>query len=90
MLIKQLRLDLTFFKPLANFPTEKCELDCGLELKANIFQLRLILVLEGYDYSSHVISRNLPEACDGCWSATLELIKGTNGGVDKVVRVVQA
>ena len=32
---------------------------------------------------------NLPEACNGCWSATLELIKVLMADNDKVVRVVQ-
>jgi len=55
LLIKQLRFDLTFFKVLANFPTDKYGLDCGLELNAKVFQLRPnnvsgVLVLEGCDY----------------------------------------
>ena len=45
--------------------------------------------LKGMTTGVTSFSANLPEACDGCWSVTLELIKGTNGGVDKVVRVVQ-
>ena len=62
LLINQLRFGLTFFKVLANFPTDKYGLDCGLELNAKVFQLRLnnvsgVLVLEGYDYSGHIISR---------------------------------
>ena len=52
LLINQLRFGLTFLKILANFPTDKCGLDCGLELNAKVFQLRLnnvsrVLVLEG-------------------------------------------
>ena len=62
LLINQLRFGLTFFKVLANFPTDKYGLDCGLELNAKVFQLHLnnvsgALVFEGYDYSSHIISR---------------------------------
>ena len=62
LLINQLRFRLTFFKVLANFPTDKYGLDCGLELIAKVFQLRLnnisgVLVLEGYDYSSRIIPR---------------------------------
>ena len=61
LLINQLQFGLTFFKVLANFPTAKYGLYCGLELIAKVFQLRLdnvsgVLVLEGYDYSSHSIS----------------------------------
>ena len=61
LFINQLRFGLTFFKVLANFPTDKYRLDCGLELNAKVFQLHLnnvsgVLVLEGYDYSSHIIS----------------------------------
>ena len=41
LLINQLRFGLTFFKILANFPIDKYGLDCGLELNAKIFQLRL-------------------------------------------------
>ena len=63
LLINQLRFGLTFLKVLANFPTDKYGLDCGLELNARVFQLCLnnvsrVLVLEGYDYSGHVISRH--------------------------------
>ena len=52
LLINQLRFGLTFFKVLANFPTDKYGLDCGLELNAKVFQLRLnnvsgVLALEG-------------------------------------------
>jgi hypothetical protein len=62
LLINQLRFGLTFSKVLANFPTDKYGLDCGLELNAKVFQLRLnnvsrVLALEGYDYSGHIISR---------------------------------
>ena len=62
LLINQLRSGLLFFKVLANFPTDKYGFDCGLELNAKVFQLHLnnvsgVLVLEGYDYSSHIISR---------------------------------
>ena len=62
LLINQLQFGLTFFKVLANFPTDKYGLDCGLELNAKVFQLCLnkvsgVLVLEGNDYSSHIISR---------------------------------
>ena len=51
LLITQLWFGLTFFKVLANFPTDKYGLDCGLELDAKVFQLRLnisrVLVLVG-------------------------------------------
>ena len=62
LLINQLRFGLTFFKVLDNFLTDKYGLDCGLELNAKVFQLRLnnvsgVLVLEGYDYSGLIISR---------------------------------
>ena len=63
LLINQLQSGLTFFRVLANFPTDKYGLDCGLELNAKVFQLHLnnhvsgVLILEGYDYSSHIISR---------------------------------
>ena len=47
---------------MANFQTDEYGLDFGLELNAKVFQLRLknvsgVLVLEGYDYSGHIISR---------------------------------
>ena len=94
MLINQLRLGLTFFKLLPNFPTQKYGLDCGLELKAKIFQLRLnnvsrALVLEGYDYSSQVISRQSSRSLQWLLVSNFRVDKGINGGVDKVVRVVQ-
>ena len=38
LLINQLRFGLTFFKVLANFPTDKNGLDCGLKLNAKVFQ----------------------------------------------------
>ena len=62
LLINQLRFGLTFLKVLADFLTDKYGLDYGLELNAKIFQLRLnnvsgVLVLEGYDNSSHIVSR---------------------------------
>ena len=41
LLINQLRFGLTFFKVLANFPTDKFGLDGGLELNAKVFQQRL-------------------------------------------------
>ena len=41
----------SLIKVLANFPTDKYGLDCGLELNAKVFQLRLknVGVLEGYE-----------------------------------------
>ena len=65
---------------LANFPTDKYGLDCGLDLNAKVFQLRLSILAESWSLKG-IITRvtslptNLPEACNGCWSATLELIK---------------
>ena len=41
LLIDQLRFSVTFFKVLANFPTDKYGLDCGSELNAKVVQLRL-------------------------------------------------
>ena len=41
LLIYQLRFVFTFLKVLANFPTDKYGLDCGLELNAKVFQLCL-------------------------------------------------
>ena len=66
MLINQLRFGLTFFKVLANSPTDKYGLDCALELNAKVFQLRLnnvsgVLVLEGYDCSVTSFPANLPQ-----------------------------
>ena len=60
LLINQLRFGLTFFKVLANFPTHKYGVDCGLELNAKVFQLRLnnisgVLVLEGGLLISHLL-----------------------------------
>ena len=94
LLINQLQFGLTFFKVLANFPTDKYGLDCGLEFNAKIFQLRLnnvsgILVLEGYDYSSHIISRQSSRSLQWLLVSNSRVDKSINGGVDKVVRVVQ-
>ena len=93
-LINQLRFGLTFFKVLANFPTDKCGLDCGLELNTKVFQLRLsnvsgVLVLERYDYSSHIISRQSSRSLQWLLVSNSRVDKGINGGVGKVVRVVQ-
>jgi len=81
LLINQLRFDLTFFKVMANFPTDKYRLGYGLELNAKVFQLRLnnvsgVLVLEGYDYSSHIISRQS--------FRSLQWLLVSNSRVDKV------
>ena len=80
LLINQLRFGLTFFKVLANFPTDKTGLDCGLKLNAKVFQLRLHNVSESWSLkgmTTRVTSfpANLPESCNGCWSVTLEWIK---------------
>ena len=94
LLLNQLRFGLTFFKVLANFPTDKYGLDCGLELNAKVFQLCLnnvsgVLVLEGYDYSSHIISRQSSRSLQWLLVSNSRVDKSINGGVDKVVRVVQ-
>ena len=94
LFINQLRFGLTFFKVLANFPTNKYGLDCGLELNAKVFQLCLnnvsgVLVLEGYDSSSHIISRQSSRSLQWLLVSNSRVDKGINGGVDKVVRVVQ-
>ena len=94
LLINQLRFGLTFFKVLANFSIDKYGLDCGLELNAQVFQLHLnnisgVLVLGGYDYSSHLISRQSSRSLQWLLVSNSLLDKGINGGVDKVVRVVQ-
>ena len=65
---------------LANFPTDKYGLDCGLDLNAKVFQLRLnnisgVLVLEGYDYSSHILSCQI--------SRSLQWLLVSNSRVDK-------
>ena len=94
MLINQLRFGLTFINVLANSPTDKYGLDCGLELNAKVFQLRLnnvsrVLVLEGYDYSGHIISRQSYPSLQRLLVSNSRVDKGIDGGVDKVVRVVQ-
>ena len=94
LLINQLRFGLAFFKVLANFPSYKYGLDCGLELNAKVLQLRLnnvggVLVLEGYDYSSHIISRQSSRSLQWLLVSNLRVDKGINGGVGKVVGVVQ-
>ena len=94
LLINQLRFCLTFFKVLVNFPTDKYGLDCGLELNAKVFQLHLnnisgVLVLEGYDYSSHIIPRQSSRSLQRLLVSNSRVDKSINGGVDKVVRVVQ-
>ncbi|PFX13104.1 TNF receptor-associated factor 6 [Stylophora pistillata] len=50
---------------LANFPTDKYGLDCGLEPNAKVFQLRLnnvsgVLVLEGKSTDENLTPKNLP------------------------------
>ena len=94
LLINQRRFGLTFFKVLANFATDKYGLDCGLELNANVFQLRLnnvsgVLVLEGYDYSSHIISHQSSRSLQWLLVSNSRVDKGVNDGLGKVVRVVQ-
>ena len=94
LLINQLRFGLTFLKVLANFPTDKYRLDCCLELNAKVLQLHLnivsgVLVLEGYDYSSHIISRQSSRSLQWLLVSNSQVDKGINGRVGKVVRVVQ-
>ena len=94
LLIYQLRFVFTFLKVLANFPIDKYGLDCGLELNAKVFQLCLnnvsrVLVLEGYDYSGHVISRHFSRSLQWLLVRNSRVYEGINGGVDKVMRVVQ-
>ena len=94
LLINQLRFGLTFFKVLANSPTDKYGLDCDLELNAKVFQLHLnnvseVLVLEGYEYSGHIISRQSSPSMQWLLVSNSRVDKGIDGGVDKVVRVVQ-
>ena len=84
LLINQLRFGLTFFKVLANFPTDKNGLDCGLKLNAKVFQLRLhnvsgVLVLERYDYSSHIISRQSSRILQWLLVSNSRVDKGING-----------
>ena len=95
LLINQPRFGLTFFKVLANFQTDKYGLDCGLELNAKVFQLHLnnvsgVLVLEGYDYSSHIISRQSSRSLQWLVVSKSRVHKGIKGGVNRVVRVVQS
>jgi len=94
LLIGQLRFGLTFLRVLANFPTYKYGLDCGLELNAGVFRLRLdnvgrVLVLEGCDCSGHIISREFSRSLQWLLVSNSRVDKGINGGVDKVMRVVQ-
>ena len=85
LLIKQLRFGLSFFKVLANFPTDKYGLDCGLEHNAKVFQLRLnsvsgVLVLEGL-----ILSRQSSRGLQWLLVSNFRVDKGINGGVCKVV-----
>ena len=94
LLINQLRFGLTFFKVLDNFPTDRYGQDWGLELNAKVFQLCLsnvsgVLVLEGYDYSSHIISRQSSRSLQWLLVSNSRVDKSINGGVGKLVRVVQ-
>ena len=65
--------------------TDKYGLDCGLELNAKVFQLRLnnvsgVLVLEEHDYSSHVISRQSSRSLQWLLVSNSRADKGINGG----------
>ena len=76
LLMNQLRFGLTFFKVLANFLTDKYGLDCGLELNAKVFQLRLNNVkkswsLKGMTTRVTSFPANLPEACNELEQLTL-------------------
>ena len=90
LLINQLWFGHTFFKVFkANFPTDKYGLDCGLELNAKVFQLCLnnvsgVLVLEGYDYSSHIISHQSSQNLQWLLVSNSRVDKGINGRVDKL------
>ena len=89
LLINQLRYSLAFFKVLANFATDKYGLDCGLELNAKVWLLHLnnisgVLVLEGYDCSSHIISRQSFRRLQWLLISKSQADKGINGEVDKV------
>ena len=84
LLINQLQFGLRFLKVLANFPTDKYGLDCGLELNAKLFQLRLnnvsrVLVLEGYDYSGHIISHQCSRSLQWLLVSNSRVDKGING-----------
>ena len=48
-----------------------------------------VLVLEGYDYSSHIISRQSSRGLQWLLVSNSRVDKAINGGVDKAVRVVQ-
>ena len=57
----------------------------GLELNAKIFQLRLnnvsrVLVLEGYDYSSHIISCQSSRRLQWLLVSNFRVDKGINDG----------
>ena len=89
LLINQLRLYLIFFKVLANFWTDKYGLDCGLEINAKVFQLHLnnvsgVLVLEEYDYSGYVISRQFSRSLQWLLVSNSRVGKDINGRVDKI------
>ena len=80
LLINQLWFVLTFLKVLANFPTDKYGLDCGLELMVRSFNCVLTMLAESWSLkgmTTWVMSflAIFLEACNGCWSATLELTK---------------
>ena len=65
--------------------TDKYGLDCGLELNAKVFQLRLknvsgVLVLEEHDYSSHIISRQSSRSLQWLLVSNSRADKGINGG----------
>ena len=66
LLIYQLRFVFTFLKVLANFPTDKYGLDCGLGLNAKVFQLCLNNVSRSLkslfsrlDYPHHLINSTI-------------------------------
>jgi len=58
LLINQLRFGLTFLKVLANFPTDKYGLVCGLELiNAKVFQISFLRLLLWILYLHLMITR---------------------------------
>ena len=66
-----------------------CRLPFAVNVMLNLSNVRGVLVLEGYDYSSHIVSRQSSRSLQWLLVSNSRVYKGIHGGVDTVARVVQ-